>query len=63
MQEFQNKTRVEPVREGFMKESGENFGDVKGEGKTCRKTYRLSLKWYRTSCFILLPGIIPSLVD
>lgn len=46
-----------------MKESGENFGDVKGEGKTCRKTYRLSLKWYRTSCFILLPGIIPSLVD
>lgn len=38
----QNKTRIELVREDFMEESGEYFGDIKGEEKMCRKTYKLS---------------------
>lgn len=42
--QLQNKTRVEPVKGGFMKESGEYFGNTKGEGKMCRKTYILALK-------------------
>lgn len=56
--ELQKKTRVEPVRGGFVKDSGEYFGDIKGKGKMYRKTYRLSLKWNRTFCFVLWPEII-----
>lgn len=33
--EFQSKLRVEPVKTGFMKESGEYFDDIKGKGKRC----------------------------
>lgn len=40
----QNKTRVELVKDSFMKESGECFGDIKEREKTCRRVYRLSLK-------------------
>lgn len=37
--QLQNKTRVEPVKGGFMKESGEYFGDTKGEGDVQEDLY------------------------
>lgn len=33
--EFQNKIRVEPDKDGFMRDSGEYFDDMKGNAERC----------------------------